>query len=118
MTTFSGTSSTGARPFTYSNAAAPAITGLTPASGTTAGGASVDHPGQRLYRGDQRQLRRLPAADFTVNSDTSITATSPMTAAGIADVRVTTYSGTSAVVTADHFTTTNLIAPGPGHHRR
>ena len=114
VTTFGGTSSSGsADQFTYSNAAAPAITGLTPASGTTAGGTAVTILGSGFTGATGVSFGNLAAADFTVNSDTSITATSPMTAAGMADVRVTTFSGTSPVVTADQFTTTNLSAPAP-----
>lgn len=46
-----------------------------------------------------------PAASFTVNSDTSITATSSATStAGTADVTVTTANGTSSTSPADQFT--------------
>jgi hypothetical protein len=56
------------------------------------------------WQGQQR--RDSASTSFTVNSDTSITATSPA-ASGIStvDVSVTTlYGGTSAAVTADQFT--------------
>jgi len=43
-------------------------------------------------------------ATFTVNSATQITATAPAEAAATVDVTVTTPGGTSAVVTADHYT--------------
>ena len=46
----------------------------------------------------------IPAADFVVNDDTSITATSPAANAGTVDVTVTTVGGTSALTTDDQFT--------------
>jgi hypothetical protein len=45
-----------------------------------------------------------PAQTFTVNSDTSITATAPAGSAGAVDVRVTTAGGQSPVSAADRFT--------------
>ena len=45
-----------------------------------------------------------PAAAFTVNSETQITAFTPAAAAGTVDVRVTTPAGQSLVGAADRFT--------------
>src|SRR5262249_10850487 len=44
------------------------------------------------------------SAAFTVVSDNAIVATAPAGAAGVVDVRVTTYGGTSAATAADHYT--------------
>ncbi len=43
------------------------------------------------------------ATSYTINSDTSITATSPAHAAGVADVVVTNETGSSSTSSADHF---------------
>jgi hypothetical protein len=51
------------------------------------------------------------AAAFTVTSDTSLTFTTPSEAAGTVDVILTTPTGTSAAVSADHFTYTSATAP-------
>jgi len=53
----------------------------------------------------------IAAASFTVNSATSITATSPAMAGGTVDIIVTTPGGTSASSVADQFT--YVLPPGP-----
>ena len=114
VTTFGGTSSTGAADqFTYTAAATPAITGLTPTTGTTAGGTTVLLYGSGFTSATGVNFGTLAALSYTVISDTSITAVSPMAAAGQVDIRVTTYAGTSAVVGADKFTYTNITTPAP-----
>ena len=60
------------------------------------------------HGGDSSAARRPPA--FTVNSATSITATSPAGSAGTVDVTVTTPGGTSATSAADQFT---YLTPAP-----
>src|SRR5262249_33088549 len=93
--------------FTYTAASAPAISGVSPSSGSTvvtltrtdfAGAGAVTFGG-------------LPAASFTVDSGTSITAVAPPQAAGTVDVRVTTPTGISAVASADQFTYSAASAP-------
>ena len=44
------------------------------------------------------------ATAFTVNSDSQVTATSPIGSAGTVDITVATANGTSATGAADHFT--------------
>ena len=54
-----------------------------------------------------------PASSFDVNSDSSITATSPAEPIGTVDITVTTPNGTSATSPADEFTYTNGIPEFP-----
>ena len=53
----------------------------------------------------------MPAATYTVNSSTSITAISPPLPVGTYDITVTTPSGTSATSGADQFTVTAASLP-------
>ncbi|MFJ8439966.1 IPT/TIG domain-containing protein [Kitasatospora griseola] len=89
---------------------APTVTGLSPASGPRAGGTSVTITGTNLLGATAVTFGSTPAASFTVNSDTSITAVTPAHTAGAVDVTVTTASGTSAVVTANQYT---YLKPAP-----
>ena len=95
VTTPGGTSATGPNDhYTYTLPNAPTVTAVGPASGFQR------HLGRRdrhqLHRRVRRQLRRgQPGPTFTVNSDTSITATAPA-GSGTVDVTVTTSGGTSA----------------------
>jgi hypothetical protein len=96
--------------FTYTAAAAPVVTGVSPNTGSTGGGTAVTVSGTGFIGASGVTFGGVAAA-YTVNSDTSITATAPPEAAGVVDVQVTTPSGTSAVVSADHFTYTAAAAP-------
>lgn len=88
---------------------APVVSGISPTSGTTTGATSVTITGTGLTGATAVKFGATPAASFTVNSDTSITALSPATTtAGAADVTVTTTGGTSATSSADVFT---YVAP-------
>src|SRR5262249_18361661 len=109
VTTNNGTSSTGsADQFTYQSAAVPAITSLSTSSGPTAGGTSVPSTGTDSTGATDVSFGGVPAASFTVNSGTSITATSPPMPVGSGAVTVTTPSGTSAAAT---FTVTAASLP-------
>jgi hypothetical protein len=111
VTTPTGTSaSTSADRFTYNAAAVPAVTSLSATTGTTAGGTSVTLTGSGFTAATGVRFGAVAAA-FTVNSDTSITATAPAQAAGTVHVTVTTYSGTSSTSPADQFTYTAASAP-------
>jgi hypothetical protein len=100
----------------------PVITGVSPASGGTAGGSTVRITGTGL---DGATVVRFGAAPGTITADsaTQITVTSPpststaagtagspapatATGAGIVDVTVTTPGGTSHHTAADHYTYT------------
>jgi hypothetical protein len=84
--------------------AAPTVTGISPNTGSPAGGMTVTITGTHLS-GATRVSFGGTSAGFEVNGDTSITATSPGTAeTGRVDVTVTTTGGTSVRTTADRFT--------------
>jgi hypothetical protein len=94
-----------------SSPAAPAVTAITPTSGTTAGGTSVTISGTGLSGATAVDFGATPATITATTSDTSITATSPADAtAGPVDVTVTTQNGTSATSSADQFTYMTPVA--------
>lgn len=89
----------------------PVITSITPRSGSIKGGTTVRIVGQHLSAMSVSFGSR-PAARFTVNSPTQITAVSPRRSApGVVAVSVTTGGGRSAAVTADKFTYTACVVP-------
>jgi hypothetical protein len=91
----------------FSQGAAATVTGVSPGSGPVSGGTSVTITGSGLTGATAVNFDGTAASSFTVNSDTSITATAPAaTAVGPVDVTVTTPSGTSATSGADQFTYT------------
>ena len=96
VTTTRGTSN--AVPFTFSDTA-PTITTLTPTSGPVTGGTAVNLTGTHFTGVTAVNFGSTPASSFTVNSDTSITATAPAGVAGPVSVSVTNPSGTSNAVT-------------------
>jgi hypothetical protein len=111
VTTYSGTSATSsADDYTYNAGAAPTVTGLSSSTGSSLGGDPVTILGTGFTSATGVSFGSV-AADFTVNSDGSITAYAPTEAAGTVDVTVTTYNGTSAASTADHYTYTAASAP-------
>jgi YVTN family beta-propeller protein len=82
----------------------PAVTGISPTTGPLSGGTTVTITGSNFTGATGVSFGGIPAAGFTVNSDTSITAVSPAAAsAGTVDVTVTTPNGTSAAGPADQF---------------
>jgi hypothetical protein len=94
VTTPNGTSATSnADKFTYEST--PTVTGVSPATGVTTGGTSVTITGTGFVGATAVDFGTA-AASFTVNSVTSITATSPAGSTGVVDVTVTTPIGTSA----------------------
>ncbi|WP_216361192.1 putative Ig domain-containing protein [Caulobacter mirabilis] len=84
-------------------AAPPTVTGISPASGSGAGGTAVVITGTSFTGATAVTFGGVSAQSFTVDGPTQITATSPA-GTGTVDVRVTTAAGTSAVVAADQFT--------------
>ena len=85
--------------------AAPAVTGISPASGPQAGGTSVTITGTGLTGATAVYFGTVPATGFTVNSATQVTATAPAAAsAGTVNVTVTTPGGTSPASTASQYT--------------
>jgi hypothetical protein len=90
----------------------PAVAGLTPASGSTAGGGTVKIFGSNLDGATSVKFGGAPAI-FTVDSPGQITATAPASTASTVDVTVTSPGGTSPVSAADKYTFTGASgAPG------
>ena len=102
VTTVGGTSATSAADL-FTAVAAPVVTSISPTAGPTGGGTSVVIIGANLSAATAVTFGATSASGFTVNSDTSITATSPALGAGIADIRVTTIGGTSATSGSDQY---------------
>ncbi len=92
--------------FTYvspsSRSSRPAISGVSPASGSTAGGTRVTISGTGLSGATGVSFGGA-AAKISADSATQITVTSPPGARTV-DITVTTPGGTSAATTADRFT--------------
>jgi hypothetical protein len=98
---------------------APAVTAVSPASGVTAGGTSVTLTGTGFTSATAVTFGSVAASSYTVNSATSITATSPAESAGTVDITVTTANGTSATHVVDQFTyvappTVTAVSPSTG----
>jgi hypothetical protein len=112
VTTFSGTSATGAGDkFTYSAAPAPSIAGVTASSGLTSGGTVVTITGSNFTGASAVKFGTTATSSFSVLPDNAIVATAPTGAAGTVDISVVTPSGTSSSVSADHFTYTAVPTP-------
>ena len=82
------------------------VTGVRPATGPAAGGTSVTISGKFFTGAFSVTFGGTAAQSFTVTSDTSITAKTPVGAVGSApDVIVTTPGGVSPIVQpADRYT--------------
>ena len=81
-----------------------AVTGLSPRTGSTAGGTSVTITGTLFANVSAVTFGGQAAASWHVDSSTKITAVAPAHAAGAVDVLVTTTAGTSENTSADDFT--------------
>jgi hypothetical protein len=72
---------------------APSITNVSPPTGSITGGTSVTLSGTNFTGATSVTFGGTPALSFSVNSATSITATTPAHAAGVVNVSVTTSGG-------------------------
>src|SRR5207245_1731000 len=95
------------------------VTSIVPTSGPTGGGTSVTITGTNFLTGATVSFGGTAATGVTVNSATSITATSTAHGAGTVDVQVTTAGGTSPTVAGDQFTylaapTVSAVNPSSG----
>jgi hypothetical protein len=101
--------------------AAPTVSNVNPATGPASGGTPVTVTGTNFAAGDTVAFGGSAATGVTVNSATSITATSPA-GSGTVDVTVTGPGGTSATSSADKFTygpppsapTVSAVSPASG----
>ena len=91
--------------FTYTAAAVPVVTRLSPTTGLPVGGTLVTITGTSFTGATAVDFGTTPATNLTVVNDTTITADSPA-GTGTVDVTVTTPVGTSATSSADLFTYT------------
>lgn len=82
----------------------PEVTLLTPFVGPIAGGTVVDITGTGFTGATAVNFDNVPAASFVVNSDTSISATTPIYSPATVGVTVTAPSGTSIVTQDSYFT--------------
>lgn len=90
----------------------PAITSITPASGSIAGGAVVKVTGTDFTAASTVKFGDTPAASYAVLSETELTATAPATKrAGPVDITVTTIAGTSLTNGGDRFSYKACIVP-------
>jgi sugar lactone lactonase YvrE/PKD repeat protein len=93
----------------------PTVTGVSPTSGSTAGGTVVTITGTGFTGATAVTFGSTSATNFTVVSATQIKVTSPAGTAGTVDVTVTTPSGTSAKSSTDQYKyTANPVPVPPG----
>ncbi|HUY57149.1 MAG TPA: IPT/TIG domain-containing protein, partial [Candidatus Micrarchaeaceae archaeon] len=82
---------------------APVVDSISPASGPTGGGTQIAITGANFTSGLTVYVGGVAATGVTLNSSTSVTATTPAGTAGFADVTVTTTSGSSQAQGPDGF---------------
>lgn len=92
------------------NLANPSLISISPHSGPVAGGTVVTITGTNLSLALSVQFGTVPAASFTIDSDTQITAISPP-GTGTVDVTVTTPGGTTPTTPEDLFTYISVLPP-------
>jgi IPT/TIG domain/PASTA domain len=91
---------------------APAITSISPGSGSIVGGTKVTITGTDFTGASEVRFGSIAATSFTVTSETEIAAVAPPSKkAGPVDVSVTTLAGTSATVRNDRFTYRACVVP-------
>lgn len=106
--TVDGRSNTLASAFTYVTLPPPIISGVSPASGSTAGGTTVTVTGANFAAGATVAIGGVAATGVTVVGPTSLRAVTGPRAAGAADVVVTV--GTQSATLARGYT---YLVPGP-----
>jgi IPT/TIG domain len=84
----------------------PALSSLSPVSGSTTGGNAVKIGGLNLDGATSVTFGSASASSFSVDSSNQITAIGPATGASTVDVRVTGPGGSSEPVSADKYTFT------------
>ncbi len=82
----------------------PAVTGVSPSAGPTAGGNTVTITGSNFTSGATVTFGTAAASSVSFVSSTELMATAPANSAGPVDVTVTTSDGTSETSPADQYT--------------
>jgi YD repeat-containing protein len=91
---------------------APAVLGVGPATGSSAGGYTVTVIGTALNGATAVSFGTIPGTIQSVDpAGVFITVQAPREAVGVVDVRVTTSGGTSPITPADRFTFVTTPAP-------
>lgn len=91
---------------------APAISSVAPSVGSVAGGTSVTITGTNFNAASAVKFGSIPAAGFSVESETQITAIAPPSAVvGGVDLTVTTLAGTSPTAGGDRFSYEGCVVP-------
>jgi FKBP-type peptidyl-prolyl cis-trans isomerase FkpA len=90
----------------------PTVTAVVPASGTTAGGTGVTITGTAFASGATVTFGGTAATNVTLVNSTSITATTPIHAAGAVDVVVTNPGGLTSTLTNGYTYVTPTSARG------
>ncbi|WP_221179443.1 beta strand repeat-containing protein [Streptomyces botrytidirepellens] len=98
---------------TYTYAAGPVLSGVSPGQGPVSGGNTVTLTGSGFTGATAVQFGSTPAVSFTVGSATQITAVAPTGAAGPVQVTVTGPGGTSNGVTYFYVGLPTLSAVSP-----
>ena len=115
VTTVAGTTpSTAASQYTYVDIVVPpppAVTSLSPNTGSPSGGMVVTITGTGFTGATDVVFGGTSATTFTVDGDTQITATAPA-GLGTVDVTVSGPNGTSAITLADEYTYFSPIVTG------
>lgn len=104
---------------TFTYAAVPSVSAITPPEGPTSGGTSVTILGTGFTDATAVKFGGVNAASYTIIGANRITAVSPSGSAGTVDIRVTTAGGTSATGGADRYTyvaapTVTAVSPSSG----
>jgi hypothetical protein len=115
VTTASGPS-TDSVSFSYNG---PSVSGITPNTGSTAGGTSVTISGSNLRSATGITIGGNACTSPSANSDTAVTCTTPAGSAGTASVIVSTASGSSSAntlftYTAASYTISTTASPSMG----
>lgn len=91
----------------------PTASALAPVRGPETGGTEVTITGSEFTDATEVLFGSVPATSFTIDSPTSIRATTPAQAPGTVDVTVTTPGGTTAPLPFEYFPVTQVTAISP-----
>ena len=111
VTTYQGTSATNSSDL-YTYEQPPSVGGVSPATGTVAGGTSVTLTGTGFVSGMTVKFGSTAGTSIVVSSSISATVTSPSNSSpsgGVVDITVTTTNGTSVINGNDQFTYTSPV---------